>query len=157
MDRLNPGKGIIHGVLDPACAAAVGIFPPRDVISVICRAQEIEIAVPVHIHRVDQRGSVSILSHGMLDPVRATAAGILPPNDAAAGKVARAQHIHVSVPIYICRVDRLNAGRGIIHAMLDPVRAAATGVLPPGDAAREEFCAQHIHIPVAIDIRRVDR
>ena len=106
----------IHGMFGPGAAVAGRVLPPRDVLGNGGRAQDVHIAVAVHVGRIHGIRAVELGVHGVFDPGAAVAGRVLPPGDLIA-IAGRTQHVQVAVAVHVRRIHRIRANEGRIHGV----------------------------------------
>jgi hypothetical protein len=105
---------------------ATVILPPGDVHSSGSRAEDIQVAIAVHIRRRDRYGSIKVAGNVVFAEV--LAAVILPPDDVI-GIISRAQDIQIAIAIQIDRRDRYGPIKVALDRLFLPVSAGASAIL----------------------------
>ncbi|MBA7712181.1 hypothetical protein ES703_121151 [subsurface metagenome] len=127
------------------------ILPPGDIISAVCRAEDVNIAVAVDVGGIDTIGDIKIFFYSVLGEV--ITAVIFPPSDVIV-ESCRSQDIKMTIVITlnISSIDTRSVFKASIYAVFGETLAAV--ILPPVDIIVTR--SQDVYIAIAIDIDSAD-
>ena len=156
MHRPRPVETRVHGMLGPRTPIPRSVLPPGDHIGTECRAQHIQISIPVHVRRIHRCRAVERSIHTVLRPRAPIPRRVLPPGNRV-GVLRSTQHVQIAIPIHIRRVHRPHRIERSIHSVLGQRAPVTRRILPPGNGIGIPRRTQQIGIPIPIHVRRIHR
>ncbi len=143
----------------PGGVGSAAVRPQGDGVEVVGGADDIQIAVRVHVRRAHGPGAVEGVADDVLGPYRGGAVHVLPPGDLV-DVGGSPEDVQVSVSVDVTCADRPRAVEGAIDDLAGPDLTQAVRIDPESNVDRAELGlggAENIHVPITVDIVRPDR
>ena len=119
------------------------ILPPRDGAGIARGAQDVQVAVAVHVCTIHTSRAVKRPGYCVFVPTRPVPSRVLPPRDDV-GIARGAQDIQVAITVYVSTIHASRSIKRGVHGVLGPTAPVPRRVLPPRDGVGNDRGAQDV-------------